>query len=167
MGPRYASFLNLLTRKPAIEPQLYCQENGWGVNSNIRSSKRAEFERGRVAIRRFWKHLLWLCPAVLAGQPLTQLDTGASVYLDPSTGDYQIVQGSFGWRLAGNLNSEVRSGQHRYGGDSLGLYDEYSFEYRAGSRRGFIRIYYQQPVILFADEYLTPAIQTVGGGLLG
>ena len=88
------------------------------------------------------------------GQHLAFPDAGVSADIDLTTGRYEVRQDQFAWKFAGQLDSELRNPGHAYNEDTLGLYDEYSFDYGGGTRRASIRFYYRRPIVLFTDEYL-------------
>ena len=91
------------------------------------------------------------------GQHLAFPDAGVSADIDLTTGRYEVRQDQFAWKFAGQLDSELRNPGHAYNEDTLGLCDEYSFDYGGGTRRASIRFYYRRPIVLFTDEYLIQA----------
>jgi hypothetical protein len=75
---------------------------------------------------------------------------GVSVRLDESSGRYEITSRRPDWKFAGELGRPAKEAEVSRGTDRVGAYQEIRFSWQAAvPLTGSIRVYDQQPVILF------------------
>jgi hypothetical protein len=102
-----------------------------------------------------------LSPAVLIGQNL-ETQSGLALSVDVPSGYFRIDYYPCAWRFSGRAGSPLGNLRSQSGSDSLGGFSEVSFDYSGGARRGTIRVYDRQPVVLFTDQYLQTNQNTTG-----
>ena len=85
--------------------------------------------------------------------PISTIGITASV---DGSGTYTISAHSPAWTFAGNIGHNLTDITVRTGSDSIGSYQEVTFNYQASSARsGAIRAYDDKPIVLFTDTYLS------------
>ena len=85
--------------------------------------------------------------------PISTADITASV---DSSGAYTISAHTPAWTFAGNIGHTLTDITVHTGSDTIGSYQEVTFNYQVSSARsGAIRAYDDKPIVLFTDSYLS------------
>ncbi len=93
------------------------------------------------------------------GITASSLKTGLSAQLDETTGDYRITAQNPSWSFAGSLGSAPGDVREADGNDRVGAYRQLTFTWQDGgnSLEGAIRLYQDDPLVLFQYTYLKAA----------
>lgn len=88
-------------------------------------------------------------PAITAASPVSTI----AARVDESTGNYSVTWKRTAWTLRGSVPGPLREVALSPGADALGRYQEISFAWQEGDLplRGRIRVYEEQPLVLFSD----------------
>lgn len=104
---------------------------------------------------------LLLPGAWCAAQVRTVLSSpsGLSVTLDAATGGYCVQAKTPQWTFCGTLTSPAASVAESKGRDRAGAFEQVTFSWRSGATplQSTIRLYQQEPVVLFDYKYLAAA----------
>ena len=87
-------------------------------------------------------------------------NNGLSVRVDEATGNYEVVTRNPAWKFAGHFEVPIENVAVSRGGDSIGGFQQITFEWQSeqSPMRGRIRLYDQAPLVLIC-RHLQP-----GGG---
>lgn len=96
------------------------------------------------------------CGSLALGLTLTSAKTGVSVQLDETTGAYRVTATNPAWSFAGSLGVAASAVHTTEGQDGAGTYQQIEFNWQAGPApmRGVIRLYRENPLVLFQYTYL-------------
>ncbi len=80
-------------------------------------------------------------------------NNGLLVRVDETTGNYEVVTRNPAWKFAGHFEVPIENVAVSRGSDSIGGFQQITFEWQneQSPMRGRIRLYDQDPLVLFAD----------------
>jgi hypothetical protein len=85
---------------------------------------------------------------------------GITAAVDPG-GSYDVWVAKPGWHFGGNIGSPLSNIGAAMSGDAIGMYSEIAFDFQTDSpRHGAVRVYANQPVVLFTITYPSAAPNT-------
>jgi hypothetical protein len=98
--------------------------------------------------------------ALPASAQVTIGGAGLSVTVDPA-GTYSVSSTTLAWHFTGHLTPPLLNVTVVPGADTLGNYNEITFDFQAGVRHAAIRSYADRPAILFTLTAFAPTTNTV------
>lgn len=88
-----------------------------------------------------------------AAATITEQSTDVQVIVS-TDGSYHVLKSDLKWRFSGRVGSLIAKPVESTGTDGIGWYQEITFEWKDGQRRGTIRTYRDRPVVLFSSTHL-------------
>ena len=79
-----------------------------------------------------------------------------------ATGNYTLYCSVTNWTFGGSVGAAATGLATNSSTDNVGTYSEISFFTNGAGQAAGIRLYENQPVILFSDTYLAPSVNNLG-----